>query len=144
MKKLLFSRVFGFLVLAVAVLSVGARAEGVDSIDAAAKVAGSWLALVDNGQYAGSWVQAAKLLKSQVSQPQWEAAVKSARDAVGAEQTRVRYTANFARSLPGAPDGEYVVLTYNVAYVHKQAAVETLTLMREPDGAWRVAGYFLR
>ena len=139
MKKLLFS-----LLIGLAAASANVRAEGVTSIEAAAQVASVWLALVDNGQYAGSWVRAAKLLKSQVSQVQWEAAVKGARDAVGGEQTRRRYTANFARTLPGAPDGEYVVLTYEVTFAHKQAAVETVTLMHEADGAWRVAGYFLR
>lgn len=143
MKNRLLALMLG-LAGGLAVLSAGARAEGAASIETAAKVAGSWLALVDNGQYAGSWVQAARLFKSQVSQVQWEAALKNARGAVGAEQTRVRYTANFARALPGAPGGEYVVLTYQVTFARKQAAVETLTLMHEPDGAWRVAGYFLR
>jgi len=45
---------------------------------------------------------------------------------------------------PGAPDGEYVVLQYHASCEHKAAAVETVTATREPDGAWRVVGYFVR
>ncbi len=46
-------------------------------------------------------------------------------------------------SLPGAPDGRYVVILYDAVYEHKQAAVETVTPMYDGD-AWRVSGYFVR
>jgi hypothetical protein len=46
--------------------------------------------------------------------------------------------------LPGAPDGEYVVIQYESSFEHKQAAVETVTPMLDKDGTWRVSGYFIR
>jgi hypothetical protein len=46
--------------------------------------------------------------------------------------------------LPGAPDGEYVVFQFDTQFEHKRAAVETVTPMRDPDGSWRVSGYFIR
>jgi hypothetical protein len=46
--------------------------------------------------------------------------------------------------LPGAPDGEYVVLHFNAAFDKKMAALETITVLREQDGQWRVVGYFVR
>lgn len=30
------------------------------------------------------------------------------------------------------------------AFANKAAAAETVNLMKEPDGAWRVIGYFIR
>jgi hypothetical protein len=45
---------------------------------------------------------------------------------------------------PGVPDGEYVVIQYEVSYENKKAAVETVTPMLDKDGKWRVAGYFMR
>ena len=46
--------------------------------------------------------------------------------------------------LPGAPDGEYVVFQFDTQFERKRAAVETVTPMRDPDGSWRVSGYFIR
>ncbi|MBI1723197.1 MAG: DUF4019 domain-containing protein [Gemmatimonadetes bacterium] len=46
--------------------------------------------------------------------------------------------------VPGAPDGEYAVLEFATTFEHKRAAVETVTPMRDSDGQWRVAGYYIR
>ena len=50
----------------------------------------------------------------------------------------------YATELPGAPDGEYVVIQFNTTFENKQVAVETVTPMLEDDGSWLVAGYFIR
>ena len=47
-------------------------------------------------------------------------------------------------TLPGAPDGEYVVLQFDTSFEQKAAAVETVTTIREKDGTWHVGGYFIR
>jgi hypothetical protein len=52
--------------------------------------------------------------------------------------------AQFTRTLPGAPDGDYVVIQYRTRFEHKAAAVETVPPMRDADGQWRVSGYFIR
>jgi hypothetical protein len=44
----------------------------------------------------------------------------------------------------GAPDGEYVVLKFDTAFETKQTAVETVILMKESDGLWRVGGFNIR
>jgi hypothetical protein len=53
-------------------------------------------------------------------------------------------TAKFFKSLPGAPDGQYVVIKYDTTFANKAAAVETVTPMREADGSWKVSGYFVK
>jgi hypothetical protein len=45
--------------------------------------------------------------------------------------------------LPGAPEGEYVVIQYETQFEHKAGAIETVTPLREKDGSWRVSGYFI-
>jgi len=111
---------------------------------AAVKAAESWLALVDGGQYAESWKQAASLFRDKVTADQWSAAVRSAREPLGSIQTRKLVSAQFMRTLPGAPDGEYVVIRYETSFQKKASAVETVTPMKDKDGAWRVAGYFIQ
>jgi hypothetical protein len=46
--------------------------------------------------------------------------------------------------LPGAPDGEYVVIHFHTVFANKADAIETVTPMRGRDGRWRVSGYFVR
>jgi hypothetical protein len=50
----------------------------------------------------------------------------------------------YATSLPGAPDGEYVVIQFETSFENKNDAVETVTPMKDEDGKWRVSGYFIR
>ncbi len=47
-------------------------------------------------------------------------------------------------SLPGAPDGEYVVIQYNTEFENKKVAIETITPMLDDDGKWRVSGYYIK
>jgi len=46
--------------------------------------------------------------------------------------------------MPGAPDGKYVIIQYDTVFENKASAVETVTPMVDPDGSWRVSGYFIR
>lgn len=103
-----------------------------------------WLALVDSGKYAESWKEAAPFFKANVSQEQWEKMLRGTRAPLGAVQSRKLVSATYATSLPGAPDGQYVVIKYEVSFEHKKSAVETITLMLDKDGRWRVSGYFIK
>ena len=97
----------------------------------------AWLALVDGGNYAGSWDQAAELFKAAVTKDQWQSALNKVRIPLGKLVLRKFKSATYAKTLPGAPDGEYVVLQYDTSFEHKQAAVETVTPMLDKDGKWR-------
>jgi hypothetical protein len=103
-----------------------------------------WLGLVDAGRYGDSWDEAAALFRGAITRDQWQASAKGARAPFGANQARALKSATYATSLPGAPDGEYVVLQFEASFEHKKQAIETVTPMKDPDGAWRVSGYFIR
>lgn len=117
------------------------RAEEADPVTTAAD---AWLALVDRGEYALSWAEAAAYFRGAMAQEQWVESLTGVRAPLGAVVSRVLRSAESATSLPGAPDGEYVIMQYDTTFEHKQSAVETVTPMRDPDGAWRVAGYFIK
>ena len=105
--------------------------------------AGKWLALVDGQQYLESWNGAALLFKQQVSAENWLQAISAARQPLGSMLSRKLLTATYATSLPGAPDGEYVVLQYQTTFQYKKSAIETVTPMLD-DNRWRVSGYYVR
>jgi len=133
-------------VIAVLVLS-GAwiRGFGADEPVAAAQAAAqTWLALIDSGKYAQSWSTAARHFRDSIPQAQWESQVAAVRGPFGALKSRSVASARFMRSLPGAPDGEYVVIQFKTSFEHKAEATETVTPMKDADGQWRVSGYYIR
>jgi len=50
----------------------------------------------------------------------------------------------FPNSVPGAPDGDYSMVLFRTSFVNRADSRETVTLEREPDGAWRVVGYVIQ
>ena len=129
--------------VALVVLLAAGAAPAEERETAAIAAADAWLALVDAGQYEASWLRSASLLRNAVSTEQWAESVNAARGAFGSFVSREVVSADFQTSLPGAPDGEYVVIRYRATFEKKQAALETVTPMRE-DSAWKVAGYYIR
>jgi len=121
-----------------------ARAADQAAIDEATKAADRWLKLVDAGDYKQSWDTASSLFKNAVTADQWAQQVGSARKPLGALVSRKLKSAQYATTLPGAPDGKYVVIQYDSVFQNKSAAVETVTPMLDKDGQWRVSGYFIR
>ena len=112
--------------------------------DAAEKSAEAWLDLVDQGRYGESWDEAASLVKRAVKKEDWERSVGGAREPLGAVLSRTVKSRTYTETLPGAPDGQYVVIQYETSFANKRSAVETITPMMDSDGRWRVSGYFIR
>ena len=106
--------------------------------------ADTWLALVDSGKYGDSWNEASQLFKGAVTKDKWEDALHATRDPLGKLVSRKLKSADYKTSLPGAPDGQYVVIQYETSFEHKQSAVETVTPMLDKDGKWRVSGYYIK
>jgi hypothetical protein len=137
-------RAMGLLCLVGTLLTAGpARAAG-GAEEAAQSVAESWLKLVDGGQYEKSWQEAAKLFKGAITVEQWKQAVGGVRGPLGKVVSRKIKSRQYMEQVPGAPDGKYVVLQFETVFENKASAIETVTPMVDPDGAWRVSGYFVK
>lgn len=128
---------FSLVLCQAAVASQAAEQEAVN-------VANAWLAFVDNGQYSKSWDAAAAYFKAAVTKDQWYASLTAARNPFGRVLSRKVKSRQYATTLPGAPDGEYVVIQYQTSFERKKSAIETVTPKRDKDGKWRVAGYYIR
>ncbi|MGO8765782.1 MAG: DUF4019 domain-containing protein [Limisphaerales bacterium] len=111
---------------------------------AAQKSAEQWLALVDAGKYAESWKTAAGYFQTAVPQDQWEHTIAAVRGPLGDLVSRKLKSAHYTQSLPGSPDGEYVVLQFDSSFANKMEAVETVTPKLDPDGQWKVSGYYIK
>jgi hypothetical protein len=125
-------------------LAVGSPAAGGESETAAVAASQKWLAIVDAGQYGESWDAAAALFRQALTRPQWEAAVAKARAPLGKVVTRKLLSSELTTKLPGAPPGEYVVIQYDTDFENRRGMTETVTPMKDPDGIWRVSGYYIK
>ena len=112
--------------------------------DEAQKAAEQWLALVDAGKFGEGWNAAAGYLQNAVSQQQFESSLAAVRKPLGDLVSRKLKSAKYTKSLPGAPDGEYVILQFDTVFSNKKAAIETVTPLLDKDGKWKVSGYFIK
>jgi len=136
----IYVSLFLLLTFAAAIKSLAA-----DNPEKDAQVAAEqWLALVDAGQYAESWQSAADYFKAAISQAQWQTSLDSVRKPLGSLVARKLKSAKYSKTLPGAPDGEYVVLQFETSFTNKKEAVETITPMLDKAGKWKVSGYFIK
>jgi hypothetical protein len=103
-----------------------------------------WLGLIDGGRYAQSWKDASAYFRGAVTEKSWEASLRGVRAPLGTAQSRAVRLTKEATSLPGAPDGQYVVIELQTSFAAKASAVETVTFVKERDGTWKAAGYFIR
>lgn len=132
------------LVIAVLLLLVPAARADDEAEKRAVEAAEKWLTLVDKGDYAESWETASVLFRKAVSQNDWEQTLSKSRGLFGNMISRELMQAKYETSLPGAPDGEYVIIQFRAVFEKKTAAVETVTPMKDPDGEWRVSGYYIK
>jgi hypothetical protein len=110
---------------------------------AAARAAEAWLKLIDSGLYGVSWDEASSTFRKAVPRASWEQKAAAAREPLGKVLDRKLAAKQLTHELPGAPDGTYVVLSFDTRFEHKERAHETVTMMLE-DGKFRGAGYFIR
>lgn len=104
----------------------------------------AWLELVDQAEYQESWSEAASLFKNAVDESTWVKQISAARQPLGKTLSRRVKSTKYMTSVPGAPDGQYVVIQTEASFENKKSAVETITPMLDSDGKWRVSGYYIK
>lgn len=110
----------------------------------AATAAKEWLQIVDNGEYEKSWDEAASLFRNSITKEYWVKAVNGVRPPLGKNISRELKSSRYMTQMPGAPDGEYVVIQFRSSFENKKSAIETVTPMKDTNGIWRVSGYFIK
>jgi hypothetical protein len=133
------------------IVAIGLIFGGIDALAADSKkelaalsAAEKWLAIIDSEKYAESWKDTAELFRNAVQLNQWTQSMEAVRKPLGKIISRKVKTKVYKSSLPGAPDGEYVVIQFDTSFENKKAAVETITPMMDKDGVWRVSGYYIK
>lgn len=111
---------------------------------AAVKAAEKWLSLVDDAKYGDSWDATAAFFQGNMTKDGWAAALKGILPPLGKMNSRELVSSRYLKRMPGAPDGEYVMIQFKSSYENKAEAIETVTPQKGEDGKWRVCGYFIK
>jgi Protein of unknown function (DUF4019) len=114
------------------------------AIASAQAAASAWLALVDQGNTEASWDSAAAGFRQAVTRTGWARAVQQARGPFAPFGDRHPLSSRYETQLPNAPPGRYVILQYETDVSQGRKVVETVVPSLDPDGRWRVGGYFIR
>lgn len=125
-------------------LALGFVVKAQPSADAGVEAATAWLQLVDNGKYAESWQDASSYFRSQITEDKWVDTIGSLRKLLGGLAGRELASVQAVKTLPGAPDGDYLVIQFRSSFTAKHSAIETVIMLLGKEGRYAVAGYFVR
>jgi hypothetical protein len=114
------------------------------SADAGVEAATAWLKLIDDGNYAASWQDASSYFRSQIPEDKWVDTIGNLRKLLGGLAGRELASAQAVTTLPGAPDGNYLVVQFRSSFTSKHSAIETVIMLLAKNGQYTVAGYFVR
>ncbi len=133
------------LVVAVAssLIDPAARADE-QAIEKGVAAAEDWLTLVDRGEYDKSWQTTAALFRAKVARENWVQTISKIRRPLGKRVFRKVILTKYETQLPGAPEGQYVIVQFKTLFENGAQVTETVTPMMDPDGQWRVSGYYIK
>ena len=131
-------------VIAIALLlaACGPSPAEVEQAQAADARAREWLALIDAGDFGGSWDTAARLFQARIEKDEWEARSWRVRPSIGRPRDRELVAARYTATVPWEPPGEHVFVQYRIEN-DGRTSVESLT-MRLDAGQWKTLSYFIR
>jgi len=110
----------------------------------AIEAAQTWLELLEQQKYGKSWDKAARIFRDAIPREHWIEAMKTMRHPLGNTLSRLYQTSSYHTTLPGAPDGQYLVIQYKTSFANKEGVIETITPALDDDGQWRVSGYYIK
>lgn len=140
-----FAKIYAAIGIAILAICFSSNSMASEEKEAQALTAArTWLALVDEGMYGDSWETAAAYFKRAIAKEKWDQMLTAVRSPLGRVVSRELISKMYTQSLPGAPDGEYVVIQFATSFENKKSAIETITPMLDDDREWRVSGYFIK
>lgn len=119
-------------------------ADAVARLQGSEQAATEALRLIDGARYPESWAGAGEVFRQRIARDDWASQAAAARAPLGAPGSRRLRTLSYATGLPDLPPGDYVTLVYASDFANRSGVAETVVAVRERDGQWRLAGYFIK
>ncbi len=114
-----------------------------DAEKAGVAVALAWLKINDSGDYAKSYAECGKIFQAALTVDKWKSTIEGVLKPFGKLNSRENIAAKYTTTVPGAPDGEYVIMQFKTSFENKKEAIETVSVVKE-NGVWKVVGYYVK
>jgi len=101
-----------------------------------------WLTTLDKKEFGSAWEKSSILVRNTITKEEFIKQSTRSREPMGSFVKREIIMAQPKTELPGAPKGQYVLITFKSQFHHKDKVSETIMMQKDPDNSWRVAGYF--
>ena len=144
MKITMITRIYAVIGIAILGLCLSYSSIANEAEDKAMEAAKAWMELIDEGKYAESWQEAAVYFKNAMTKYKWEQVLTGVRKPLGKIVSRKLKAKISTKALPGAPDGDYLIIQFTTSFENKRYGIETVIPMLDKDGKWRVAGYYIQ
>ncbi|MDR3113731.1 MAG: DUF4019 domain-containing protein [Endomicrobium sp.] len=108
------------------------------------KTAKAWLSKHDKGYFQQCYDEIAQVLKNSLDKSQWLANMTSYRKPLGEANKRKEINMFYENQPQNAEADDYVVAQYASLFQQRIAVVESVTLIKDKDGSWKVSGYSLK
>jgi len=103
----------------------------------------TWLALLDQGDYAKSWETAADSFQKATTKNDWVTMAKQVRQPLGDLVSRKVKSTQETEKLPDMPPGSYFVAVFDTSFAGMESAAETVIFTKENKNQWKAAGYLI-
>ena len=111
------------------------------SIKAAQKLAEAWMLLWDSGNHTESYKALGEFAKRTIDEKAWATFWATERKPLGKVKWRKIISTSLIKSLENLPDHSGAVLRYQSSFEDQKDVFETLYLILEKDGSWRILIY---
>lgn len=132
------------LTFVLAFIAPPATAGDAEDVSQAVAAAQSWLPIVDAGRFSESWDLASVNFQKGITKPAWVQAVGNVRKPIGKLKSRIVMQGVDAPKVAKLPEGTAVIIQFATVFDKLAPAIETVTPFCEPDGTWKVAGYYIK
>jgi len=126
--------------LAVSLFAAPVFSEETEDKEAASTFVLDWLSLVDNGSYLQTWEYLSDIFKSALTKDRWVDDLNDNRKPLG---KLIKREQQHVTASSDASVGDYLIFQYQSSFEKKTSANETVSVIKDRDGNWKILGYGL-
>lgn len=135
---LLLFAVYGYTASETDTLPEGVKVKNIRSVSV------KWLQKLDEGRYISCYDESSFHMTAGLTPGRWLDNVNTYRKPLGGLKKRTEINMYYAQEMPGRPKGEYIMFQYGTVFEKNKVRIESVVIVKEPGGKWKVADYFIK
>lgn len=101
----------------------------------------AWLSKMDDANVDESWQDMSTIFSQQLTKQDWDLSIQGMHGYFGKPGERKHSKSLYKTTSFNAPDGDYVDVTFSTDYANTPGRTEIVTMVKESERVWKVAGF---